>query len=237
MAEDDDRDSKRPPRRPSLFPSLAGDDLAPLPSHRPSLFPGAPEEDAELLVPAYRPSLFPGATEDASPTLRASIRPSLFPGAPEGNESPAPSHRPSLMPGAPGTALAVESEPESARPSRRPSMLPAGDAEITIGNLRLGIPHVLPDELFTTLAAGTNVRVERIVSRGHRSDEGFWFDQDEHEFVMVVSGHARVEVEQQGELDLRAGDYLVLPAHVKHRVTWTEPQQDTVWLAVYYQVA
>jgi len=115
-------------------------------------------------------------------------------------------------------------------------MLPAGDAEITIGNLRLGIPHVLPDELITTLAAGTGVRVERIVSRGHQSDPNFWYDQDEHEFVMVVSGHARVEVEDQGELDLRAGDYLVLPAHVKHRVSWTQPQQDTVWLAVFYSV-
>ncbi|MDB4976247.1 MAG: hypothetical protein JWN48_4588 [Myxococcaceae bacterium] len=106
--------------------------------------------------------------------------------------------------------------------------------ELVIGNLRLAIPHVLPEELFTTLVAGKHARVERIVSRGHTSDAGFWYDQDEHEFVLVVSGHARLEVAGQGELDLRAGDYLVLPAHVRHRVSWTDPGRDTVWLAVYW---
>ncbi|MEY4509092.1 MAG: hypothetical protein RLZZ450_1214 [Pseudomonadota bacterium] len=127
-------------------------------------------------------------------------------------------------------------EQESARPSRRPpSLLPAGASLMTIGNLRLAIPHVLPDELITTLAEGKGARIERIVSRGHTSDPGFWYDQEEDEFVLVTQGHARVEVEEQGELDLRAGDYLVLPAHVKHRVKWTDPAQDTVWLAVFYR--
>ena len=51
---------------------------------------------------------------------------------------------------------------------------------------------------------------------------------------VVVSGHARLEIAGQGELDLRGGDFVVLPAHVKHRVTWTDPQQDTVWLGVFY---
>ncbi|MDB4987537.1 MAG: phosphoribosylaminoimidazole carboxylase, ATPase subunit [Myxococcaceae bacterium] len=106
--------------------------------------------------------------------------------------------------------------------------------ELVIGNLRLGIPHVLPDELFTTLAAGKNARIERIVSRGHTSAEGFWFDQDEHEFVLVVQGRARLEIAGQGELDLRAGDYVVIASHTRHRVTWTDPVNDTVWLAVYW---
>lgn len=103
-----------------------------------------------------------------------------------------------------------------------------------IGNLKLAIPHVLPEELFTTLAQGKGTRIERIVSHGHSSPPGFWFDQDEHEFVLVIQGRARLELAEQGELDLRAGDYLVLPAHLRHRVSWTDPQQDTVWLAVYW---
>ena len=106
--------------------------------------------------------------------------------------------------------------------------------ELVIGNLRLAIPHVLPEELFNTLAKGNGTRIERIVSHGHSSPPGSWFDQDEHEFVLVIQGRARLELAEQGELDLRAGDYLVLPPHLKHRVSWTDPQQDTVWLAVYW---
>ena len=107
-------------------------------------------------------------------------------------------------------------------------------AELVIGNLKLGIPHVLPEELITTLVSNASTRVERIVSRGHASDPGFWYDQDEHELVVVIAGHARLELADQGELDLRAGDYIVLPAHVRHRVSWTDPAADTVWLAVFW---
>lgn len=107
-------------------------------------------------------------------------------------------------------------------------------SEVQIGNLRHAIPHVLPDELFTTLLTSRGVRVERIVSRGHSSDPGFWYDQEEHELVLVVQGRARIEILGQGELDLRPLDFVMIPAHVKHRVSWTDPQLDTIWLAVFY---
>ena len=106
---------------------------------------------------------------------------------------------------------------------------------VRIGNLRHGIPAVLPEEDFVTLAQGKGTRIERIVSRGHVSEAGFWYDQDETELVLVMHGRARLEVEQQGELDLRPGDFVVIPAHVRHRVTWTDPVNDTIWLAVFYR--
>jgi cupin 2 domain-containing protein len=106
--------------------------------------------------------------------------------------------------------------------------------DVQIGNLRHGIPHVLPDELFTTLASGSGMRVERIVSRGHESPPDFWYDQDEDELVVVLSGRARLALLEQGELDLRPLDFVVIPAHVKHRVSWTDPAVDTIWLAVFY---
>jgi len=108
------------------------------------------------------------------------------------------------------------------------------DDPLQIGNLRHSIPPALPEELVTTLLENPELRIERIVSRGHASPEDFWYDQTENEFVLVASGHARLEIAGQGELDLRGGDFVVLPAHVKHRVTWTDPSQDTVWLAVFY---
>jgi len=95
-----------------------------------------------------------------------------------------------------------------------------------VGNLRHKIPALLPEEL-------TERIVERIVSRGHASPEGFWYDQDEDELVVLLSGHARLMVEGEGELDLTPGDWVDLPARLRHRVSWTAPQVDTIWLAIF----
>lgn len=102
------------------------------------------------------------------------------------------------------------------------------------GNLQAGIPAQFGDELTDTLAGAHGVRVKRIVSRGHVSPAGFWYDQDEDEFVLLVSGAARLDVEGHGEVSLDPGDWIVLPARTRHRVTWTAPNRDTVWLAVFY---
>jgi cupin 2 domain-containing protein len=102
------------------------------------------------------------------------------------------------------------------------------------GKLSLEIPSPLRDEHCSTLTQGAGVRIERIVSRGHASAEGFWYDQDENEYVLVVSGGARLEIEGHGSIELQAGDWIDLPAHVRHRVAWTDPTVDTIWLAVFY---
>jgi len=107
-------------------------------------------------------------------------------------------------------------------------------AGVAGGHLLAGVPAALPDELVSILASGPGVRVERIVSRGHASPPDFWYDQREHEFVLLVQGAARLIIEGTGERALAPGDWLVIPAHVRHRVTWTAADQDTVWLAVFY---
>jgi len=60
-------------------------------------------------------------------------------------------------------------------------------------NLFADLPKQLPEELVTTLLDADNVRMERIVSNGHASPEGFWYDQDQHEWVMVLKGAARLQ--------------------------------------------
>ena len=92
----------------------------------------------------------------------------------------------------------------------------------------------LPYELLTTLLEATNVRIERIVSHGHVSPEGFWYDQDEHEWVIVVKGAARLRFEDCTQ-DMKPGDFVNIPAHKKHRVEWTTPDEPTIWLAVFYK--
>lgn len=103
------------------------------------------------------------------------------------------------------------------------------------GNLRDALPEELPEELFTTLARGRGVRVERIVSRGHASPEGFWYEQEESEFVLVTRGSARLAIDGRAEeLCLAAGDYVLLPAGVRHRVSATSAAEETIWLAVFF---
>ncbi|HDL64476.1 MAG TPA: cupin domain-containing protein [Proteobacteria bacterium] len=103
-------------------------------------------------------------------------------------------------------------------------------------NLYSNIPDDLPDELIEVISEGKGVRIERIVSRVHRSPEGFWYDQDENEFVLLVSGEAELLFEEENEsVRMEAGAYLVIPTHKRHRVAWTAPDRDTVWLAVHYK--
>ncbi|GAB3271809.1 cupin domain-containing protein [Parahaliea aestuarii] len=97
------------------------------------------------------------------------------------------------------------------------------------------LPDDLATEIFQDIVSAATVRIERIVSKGHTSPGSGWYDQDEHEWVMVVEGRATLAFEDGSTCDLSAGDYVNIPAHVKHRVAWTDPDQITVWLAVFYQ--
>ncbi|HEX2735965.1 MAG TPA: cupin domain-containing protein [Polyangiaceae bacterium] len=89
------------------------------------------------------------------------------------------------------------------------------------------------EERFDTLVAQKHVRIERIVSSGQSSPPDFWYDQTENEFVLVVSGRARLGFEHAGERELGPGDWVDIPAHVRHRVEWTSPTEPTIWLAVF----
>jgi cupin 2 domain-containing protein len=103
------------------------------------------------------------------------------------------------------------------------------------GNLFEGLPEGAPEELFTPLLRRRHFEVERIVSYGQASPEGFWYDQERHEWVMVIEGRAGLEIEgEPGILELGPGDHLDIPAHKKHRVAWTAADRRTVWLAVHY---
>ena len=100
-------------------------------------------------------------------------------------------------------------------------------------NLLANLPKNLPEELTTVLQEGNGVRIERIVSTGHRSPDGFWYDQPEHEWVMVLTGAAKLAFDHR-VVELLPGDHVNIPAHHKHRVEWTSPDEVTVWLAVFY---
>jgi cupin 2 domain-containing protein len=92
------------------------------------------------------------------------------------------------------------------------------------------------EELFTALLERPDVRIERIVSHGQASPPGFWYDQEQHEWVLVLKGAARLRLEgDDQDIEMLPGDYLNIPAHPRHRVKWTTPEEPTVWLAVLYR--
>ena len=101
-------------------------------------------------------------------------------------------------------------------------------------NLFADLPATLPEELFTTLLTTPGVKIERIVSRGHATAHGTWYDQETHEWVLVLQGRSMLQFENEDPIPLGPGDHLNIPAHCRHRVTWTDPDQTTVWLAVHY---
>ena len=100
-------------------------------------------------------------------------------------------------------------------------------------NLLTDLSSELPAELFTTLLTAANVRIERIVSHGHASADGFWYDQDQHEWVILLKGAARLRFDD-GIIEMKPGDFINIPAHKRHRVEWTSSDEPTIWLAVHY---
>jgi cupin 2 domain-containing protein len=101
-------------------------------------------------------------------------------------------------------------------------------------NVFAQIPTELPQELCRCLLSTPGFRIERIVSRGHSSPEGFWYDQETDEWVMLLSGAARLALEGREPVDLRPGAFVNISAHQRHRVEWTDPGCPTIWLAIPY---
>ena len=91
----------------------------------------------------------------------------------------------------------------------------------------------MPQEVVQTLVQAANVRIERIVSHGHASAADLWYDQPQHEWVIVLQGAARLQFED-GLVELKPGDFINIAAHQRHRVDWTTPAEPTIWLAVHY---
>jgi cupin 2 domain-containing protein len=103
------------------------------------------------------------------------------------------------------------------------------------GNIFGQLPESVSEEVFEEIMRGEKFRLERIISSGQSTTAGHWYDQEQHEWVLLLSGAAglRFEVEDRLRI-LRPGDFVSIPAHTRHRVEWTDEKQITVWLALHY---
>jgi cupin 2 domain-containing protein len=105
-----------------------------------------------------------------------------------------------------------------------------------MGNLLEHLRRGAPAEALVALVEAGDVRIERIVSDGHATPAGEWYDQETDEWVMVVRGSAGLRFEEEPTARvLREGDWVHIPAHARHRVEWTDGREPTVWLAVHWR--
>ncbi len=102
------------------------------------------------------------------------------------------------------------------------------------GNIFASIPDNLQQEVLEQIVHAGQVKIERIISQGHTSPESGWYDQEQGEWVILLQGGAKIAFEDGSETELTAGDYINIPAHTRHRVSWTDPETETIWLAVHY---
>lgn len=106
-----------------------------------------------------------------------------------------------------------------------------------MNNLFDNLPRDLPEELLETVVETPDIRIVRIVSTGQSSPPGFWYDQSEHEWIVLLSGSATLQFPDRGaDISLRPGDQLNIPAKQKHRVRSTSTTEPTIWLAIFYPV-
>jgi cupin 2 domain-containing protein len=103
-------------------------------------------------------------------------------------------------------------------------------------NIFKKIPEQLPEELIENIVQRDHIQIERIVSKGHTTASDQWYDQDRDEWVILLQGQAIILYEQDMQsVHLGAGDYLLIPAHTRHRVEWTQPNFNTIWLAAHFR--
>lgn len=109
------------------------------------------------------------------------------------------------------------------------------EERVKLENIFSRIPYFMQDEISETLLKAEHFKLERIVSSGQATPPGEWFDQMTNEWVILLSGSAGLRFDDEAEgRTLYPGDYVHIPAHRRHRVEWTDPEQKTVWLALHY---
>ncbi len=106
--------------------------------------------------------------------------------------------------------------------------------ELMKKSLLANLPADFSQEFFKEIINTGHIRIEQIVSKGHTSPEQGWYDQDENEWVVVIKVAIELTFESGEIIKMMTGDYINIEAHNKHRVTWTDPDEETIWLAVFY---
>lgn len=104
-----------------------------------------------------------------------------------------------------------------------------------IKNIFSKIEKNISKEIFESIIKSENIKIERIISKGQTTPNGEWYNQEENEFVLLIKGEAELIFENEEKVNMKKGDYIIIPAHKKHRVEKTSETEETIWLAVFYK--
>jgi cupin 2 domain-containing protein len=114
--------------------------------------------------------------------------------------------------------------------------MPTGGTDLERGNCFMPALLSLPQELVEVILETESFRLERIISTGQATPAGEWYDQETHEWVLLLTGEAGLLFENDPQvIIMKPGDYLHITAHRRHRVEWTASGQPTIWLALHYR--
>ena len=102
-------------------------------------------------------------------------------------------------------------------------------------NIFQSIPENLDEEIFDLLIQNKNIKVERIISKGQTSPKSGWYNQEQDEWVIVLKGEAIISFRDGEDISLKVGSHINIPAHTQHKVKWTNPDRETIWLAIHYR--
>mgnify|MGYP003385494513 CR=1 FL=1 len=103
-----------------------------------------------------------------------------------------------------------------------------------MNNIFKNIPSNLDSEAFNEILSNDSLKIERIISKGQCSPEHGWYQQTQNEWLILLQGAATLTFDDNRELHLKPGDYLNIPAKQRHKVSWTAPDIETIWLTVHY---
>lgn len=95
------------------------------------------------------------------------------------------------------------------------------------------IPGQENEELVEQLIPDLGIAIERIVSTGQVSPDGFWYNQERDEWVTLLQGEARLSWKNGKNMSLTAGDWVLIPAGEEHRVDYTSNDPPCIWLAIH----
>lgn len=90
-------------------------------------------------------------------------------------------------------------------------------------------------EYLENILVNPNFRLERIISFGHITPSDYWYDQEEDEFVLLLKGNAKILLENDEIIELKEGDYVIIPKHLKHKVIYTDTENKTFWITCYFK--